>query len=210
MKIFTADFLPPPPSSHFLGSLELRSHDFAIGCHLAPRWAQGTRDQNECLFVLVASVPSMVSDNRVQGSLEWMNEWMKERSQEGSVEADPGRGRIGHRDSGLCSEAEQWLTTWSRPPPGSCPLLTSTSRCLVFSMALLTVCSVICSLACFCRPHLGRLPQLLHNSTGNLSPCSPLYPALAQPEAHGGRFALFFFLFSFYLFIFHLFLSVGG
>ena len=126
---------------------------------------------------------------------------MNERSQEGSVEADPGRGRIGHRDSGLCSEAEQWLTTWSRPPPGSCPPLTSTSRCLVFSMALLTVCSVICSLACFCCPHPGRLPQLLHNSTGNLSPCSPLYPSPGTTRGTWWALVLFF-LFSFYLFIF--------
>lgn len=122
-----AGFLHPKTSTFNTAwaPLWLRSHDFAIGCHLAPPF----RDQNECCFILVASALSMVSDNRVRPR---MQELMR-GSPDGTVEADPDRQRqngvSGCRDllwgRGVADHLVQ--TT-----PGSCPLLIGTSPCLVF------------------------------------------------------------------------------
>ena len=75
------------------------------------------------------------------------------------------RGRMGYRDAGICSEAEEWLTTWSRPPlaPAPCSLAHHPAWFSPRHFSLSALLSV--DLLVLCRPHPGPLPQLLHDST---------------------------------------------
>ena len=103
---------------------------------------------------------------------------MNERSRDGTVEADPDRQRQ-NRVSGFRS-AEEWLTTWSKPPTGSCPaahwhitlpgFLQGISHCL---LCYLLTCSS--SVAPTLAPSLScsMTAPMLHDRP----PCSPLSPS---------------------------------
>ena len=86
------------------------------------------------------------------------------------------RGRMGYQDPGICSEAEEWLTTWSRPPlaPAPCSLAHhpawfsprhfSLSALLSVDLLVSVAPTLAPSLSCsMTAPMLTTLPQPWHS-----------------------------------------------